>query len=111
MDAHDEAVDLDVAHAGQEIDQPMPSATAEEEKEAEGKRAEQPASAHIGARAKDAHHDSEKEEHRDDRKVALTVEDLAGEEPAENLLGAERVVEDRAFVVLRARRPFGGAAQ
>src|SRR6266566_4542403 len=106
MDAHDEAMDLDVAHPGEEIDHPMPRTTAEEEKEAEGEGAEQRASADVGARAKDAHHDPEKEEHRDDREAALTVEDLAGEEPAEDLLRAERVVEDRAFVVLRACCPL-----
>ena len=39
MDAHDEAMDLDVTHPGEEIDQPMPGASAEEEKEAEGEGA------------------------------------------------------------------------
>ena len=106
MDTHDEAMDLDIPHAGEEVDQPMPGAAAEEEKEAEGKGAEHRASADVGARAKDAQHDPEEEKERDDREAPLAVEDLAAEEPAKNLLCPERVVEDRALVVLSTRSPL-----
>ena len=43
----------------------------------------------------DADDDADDEEERDDREAAV-VEELAREEPAEDLVGAVRVVEDRA---------------
>ena len=53
-----------------------------------------------------AQHDPEEEKERDDREAPLAVEDLAAEEPAKNLLCPERVVEDRALVVLSTRSPL-----
>ena len=79
---------------------------AEPEHHAEGEDREQRPRPCVGAGPQRAQADAGQEEQGDDGE-ALVVEELAGEQPAELLLRAVGVVEDRALVVLAARRPLG----
>src|SRR5207237_6162411 len=103
VDTDDEAVDLDVAETGQDVDQPAPGHAAEEEEQAERERPEQRPRAHVTAHARETHEHAGEEENGDDREASV-VEELPIEEPGEDLVRAVRVVEEATLVVLAPRR-------
>src|SRR5581483_10706059 len=98
LDAGDEAVDLDVAEAGQQVEERPEGGPPEEEEQAEREGAEERPCAQVRPCPRRADERAEEDERGDDRSAAA-VEEPAGEEPAEHLARAERVGEIRAVVV------------